>query len=705
MHERSKRGSNIVVACWRLDCDKRTAVFASFDGGMPALVHFGAPLPEHENLEAVARLSMPNVASGQSDPVVPLTLLPSAIDGWHGHPGIIMRNDEEVEIIPVWQIAGPESPHKSTLSWTAQWSDKDAVLKLQIDIALDEAGILTVETNLLREPATKLVWLSAGAIPVPAHMPRIIDHGGRWTGEFQKQERRFTTGQHVRESREGRTGHADFPGMIFASEACNETTGECMAVTLCWSGGHTIVAEEVPDGRRQVQGSFSAPTSNSPRQMKVAWSDTGFNGLSNALYTVPRVFSSKRLKQRKIKRPVHYNCWEAVYFRHSVQELKEIATVAADLGAERFVLDDGWFKGRNDDTTSLGDWVVDRDKYPDGLSPLIDHVQAQGMQFGIWLEPEMVNTESDLYRAHPDWVHGPVKQPSGRDQFVLDLSKDGVCDYLFDAISALLNEYPANYIKWDHNRILTGEAPLQTSSLYALMDRINNAFPQVEIESCAAGGARIDYGILNYTTRVWLSDSNDAHERLRMQYEASRWIPPEIQGSHAGPRQSHSSGRIIPMTFRAWVAASRHMGMEMDPREVTPDEAEILKRVIGWYKQNREHLASAMHYRLNSNDSQVFAEMFVAPDQSRFTLFRGQAGASSQISARPAQLTGLDPMRIYEVRLINPGDVVGVLNKNAANELWSGEAVHMSGAALMAGALRAPNAFPLTMYVFEGSFQ
>ena len=702
MHERSKLGSSIVVDCWRLDSASRTAVFASFDKNVPALVHYGRSLPVHEKLETLARLSTPNVASGQSDPIVPLTLVPSAIDGWRGHPGIIMRNEFGVEIIPDWKITTPQELPGNKLHWTALSSANNSNQKLQITVALDDAGILTLETDLTHEPSTRVAWLPAGAIPVPAHMPRIIDHGGRWTGEFQKQERRFTIGQHMRESREGRTGHADFPGMIFAADACDETTGECMGVTLCWSGGHTILAEEIPDGRRQVQANISAATSNSSRKMKVAWSDIGLNGLSNAFHTVPRVFSAEKLKTRTIQRPVHYNCWEAVYFRHSVDELKEIATKAAALGAERFVLDDGWFKGRNDDTTSLGDWTVDPDKFPDGLKPLTDHIHAEGMQFGIWFEPEMINIDSDLYRAHPEWVHGPLEQPSGRDQFVLDLSKEGVCDYLFDAIAAILAEYPVTYIKWDHNRILTGEAPQQTAALYSLLGRLNQEFPDVEIESCASGGARIDYGILNHTTRVWLSDSNDALERLRMQYEASRWIPPEIQGSHVGPRLCHSSGRIIPIAFRAWVSASRHMGIEMDPRELTPDEADTLKNTIDWYKTNRDHLFSATHHRLNSNDPQIFAEMFVAQDKSRFTLFRGQADASAQIASRPMQLAALDADRTYEVRLLNPGDVVGVLNKNAANNLKSGQAVQLSGAALMAGAMRTPNAYPMTMHVFEG---
>ncbi|MDZ7824162.1 MAG: alpha-galactosidase [Ahrensia sp.] len=702
MLKTSKRGEDINVAAWRLDTLTRTAVFASFDGGVPALVHFGAKLPLSENLVTLAKLSVPNVSGGQLDPMVPLTLMPTAMDGWQGHPGIIMTDKYSVEVLPSWNACSADVHSQNKMQWTLQSSDLMPACALTFAANLADHGILSVQVEFENYGDLRLQWLCNGAIPIPEYMPRIIDHGGRWTGEFQRQERLFTVGMHVRESREGRTGHANFPGMIFASDACDENTGECMGITLPWSGGHKIIAEEIPDGRRQVQVGFDANTMSCKREVKIAWSGNGLNGLSNTMYSVPREFSRGKLATRNVKRPVHYNCWEAVYFRHSVEELKQIASLAASVGAERFVLDDGWFKGRNDATTSLGDWTVDATKYPQGLMPLIDHIHQCGMQFGIWFEPEMVNIDSDLYRAHPDWVLGPQNQPSGRGQFVLDLSKSEVTDYLFKCIASILQKYPANYIKWDHNRILSGHAPQQTPALYALIDRLNAAFPNVEIESCSSGGGRIDYGILERTTRVWLSDSNDALERLRIQHEASRWIPPEIQGSHVGPRTCHSSGRIIPMPFRAWVAASRHMGMEMDPRELTPQETTQLKAVIDWYKQNRNQMFASKLLRLDTNDAEVLAEMFVTEDQSRFILFRGQMGASAQIAARPLKLTGLKADCMYEIKMVNPNDVVYTVNQNRMVEMNGMMPLCLSGAALMSGALQTSNAFPLTMHVFEG---
>ncbi|GAB4354040.1 MAG: hypothetical protein Kow0026_12460 [Oricola sp.] len=659
-------------------------------------------MPAGEDLQELARLALPNVAAGQLDPLVPLTLLPTAATGWQGHPGILVVDGRGVAIEPDLRLESAETA-PGRIEWTA---GAGGTVRVTLTARLDAAGLLHLKTAGEPSEGYGLRWLSAGAVPVPDSLPRMLDHGGRWTGEFRRQETRFRTGQLVRESREGRTGHAHFPGIVFLSEACGENSGECMGATFCWSGGHRMIAEEIPDGRRQLQfamldDAVHADPVSQPETV-LAWSDEGMNGLSRSFYTVPRGFHARR-RIKAPARPVHYNCWEAVYFRHSVDELKEIASRAADLGAERFVLDDGWFKGRNDDTTSLGDWTVDERKYPHGLTPLVEHVQALGMRFGLWFEPEMVNPESDLCRAHPDWVLGPASQPSGRNQLVLDLSNPAVCEYLFQAVSAILSRYPVDYVKWDHNRVLTGGSPAQTFALYALLERLNDAFPDVEIESCASGGGRTDYGILAYANRVWLSDSNDAGERLRMQHEASRWLPPEFQGSHAGPRVCHTSGRVLPMGFRAWVAAQRHMGFEMDPRELTDGEAGTLKKATAWFRANRDFLFAADHYRLESNDPEVFAEAFVATDKARFVLFRGQAGPSSQVAARPFPLAGLDTGSLYRIRLVNPEDVTPKLNRHSASGLLGGKPVCLSGAALLSGALRAPNAFPDTMMVFEGA--
>jgi len=255
-------------------------------------------------------------------------------------------------------------------------------------------------------------------------------------------------------------------------------------------------------------------------------------------------------------RPVHFNSWEAVYFNHDCEALFELVDLAAKVGAERFVLDDGWFRGRDDDRAGLGDWEVDPVKYPVGLQPLIDRVEAASMEFGIWVEPEMVNKNSDLFRSHPNWILHvpPYHQPVGRYQYVLNLADHEVSAYLFNILSKLLTQYPGiKYLKWDMNRDLTlpggkDQQPSvhgQTLAVYELLRRLRGRHPLVEIESCASGGARVDFGILKQTCRVWASDTNDAHERVRIQRGLSNFFPPIVVGSHIGP----STGIVLPVCF------------------------------------------------------------------------------------------------------------------------------------------------------------
>lgn len=698
-----------VTDLYRLDGGHRTAVFACFDHGVPCLVHFGASLPEADDLAALAIATIPNVSAGQIDPFQPLTLCPLAITGWQGHPGTILQDAQGRDYLANLKLVAIEADGTDGVCFMLHDRGNEDGVRLEITARLDPATGLLHLTHCLTLPAgMSSSWLAAPAFPAPVGMSRIIDHSGRWCGEFRRQETTFRTGAHVRESREGRTGHAHFPGLTLASTATGEHTGVCLAATLCWSGGHRMLAEELPDGRRQIQfgvldhglarGEIISPT------LMLAWSDDGFNGVSQALHSHLRALQAPvNVRRGREPHPVHYNCWEAVYFRHDLEELKAIATRAANLGAERFVLDDGWFRGRNDDTSSLGDWEIDTAKFPDGLTPLINHVHSEGMRFGLWFEPEMVNRDSDLFRAHPDYMLGPDDQPSGRNQHVLDMARQDVREHLFKQISAILASHAIDYIKWDHNRPLTGGGPEQARGFMALLGNLVRAHPDVDFESCSSGGGRIDFSVLELASRVWLSDSNDALERLRMQHEAGRWIAPEVQGSHVGPRHCHTSGRELSMSFRAWVAAQRHMGFEMDPRELTSEEAETLSRVTAWWKQNRSFLFSGALYRLESGDSEVFAEMTVDPDKSRFILFAGQAGASEQISRRSLVAAGLASEAIYEVRLVNPEDVSRRANRRIVNALADGGTMRLSGAFLMSTGVRLPNAAPASMTVVEGT--
>jgi alpha-galactosidase len=509
-----------------------------------------------------------------------------------------------------------------------------------------------------------------------------------------------------RENRTGRTGHEHFPGLIVPCTGATNTQGEAYAFHYGWSGGHKMIAEELPDGRRQIQWGHAAGMETAPANefktapLYITYSGTGLNGCATAF--------QRHLRDRIVTwpkpdtpRPVHYNCWEAVYFDHKLPILKDIASRAANLGAERFVLDDGWFGERDDDTTSLSDWEVDPRKYPDGLGPLIDHVHAEGMTFGIWFEPEMINPESNLHRAHPDWALGSEDQTLGRQQKALNMAMPEVRDFIYDRMAAILSAHEIDYIKWDHNRVLPAPDAAQTRGSYALIDRLRADFPNVEIESCASGGGRIDFGILQRTQRVWLSDSNDALERLKMQHNAALFLPLAVTGSHVGPRKCHTSGRTLGISFRAWVAAQRHMGFEMDPRELDEREESVLREVTSWWKHNRDWMIPADILRLDSADPAVIAEQQSARDGSKFVVFAGKAATSAQIVPRPLRLTGLDADARYRVTLVNRDNIAPPALSRSTPALKEGP-IEVSGAWLMTQGVTLPWSFPETMWVLQG---
>ncbi|MCW1401894.1 alpha-galactosidase [Novosphingobium sp. MW5] len=289
-------------------------------------------------------------------------------------------------------------------------------------------------------------------------------------------------------------------------------------------------------------------------------------------------------------RPVHANSWEACYFDHDEERIVALAQACADAGVERFVLDDGWFRGRNDDHAGLGDWTADPAKYPHGLKPLADRIVGMGMAFGLWVEPEMINPDSDLYRAHPDWALALPERdrPTARNQLVLDMRRAEVRDYLFAALDALLRELPVSYLKWDHNRDLApAGGAAQVQGTYDLLARLRAAHPSVEIESCAGGGGRSDAGIMAYTHRFWASDNLDAVSRTAIQRGFLTFLPPEVMGSHIGASPAHATGRSQSLAFRAAVAMPGHFGIELDPRRLNAEERAELADWIGFHKQWR----------------------------------------------------------------------------------------------------------------------
>jgi alpha-galactosidase len=687
---------------YRIDDGRQTLVLAARNDRLPEVVYWGALLPAGENLDTLQAAHRIDVTGGMLDENPDLSVCPEATRSFPGQPGLILRDSDGTPLLP--KFCFESVAQNGALELT--YKDKDNGLKLTVRFESDQdTHVITCQTTLDATRPVHLHWLAAPVLPAPQQSDEMIDVSGRWCGEFQLSRTAWAPGMRYRENRTGRTGHEHFPSLIVPCRGATNTEGEAYAFHYGWSGGHKMIAEELQDGRRQIQWGHAASmepqasTQFKTAPLYISYSDTGLNGCAVAF--------QRHLRDRIVTwpkpdapRPVHYNCWEAVYFDHKLPVLKEIADRAAALGAERFVLDDGWFGSRDDDTRSLSDWTVDPRKYPDGLHPLIAHVHGLGMTFGIWFEPEMINEDSDIHRAHPDWVLGSEDQTLGRQQKALNMALPAVRDYLYDRMSTILRDHAIDYIKWDHNRVLPMPDASQTRGSYALIDRLRTDFPDVEIESCASGGGRIDFGILQRTQRVWLSDSNDALERLRIQHDAALFLPLSVTGSHVGPRHCHTSGRTLDITFRAWVAAQRHMGFEMDPRELDARETAVLAQVTGWWKANRHWMQTADILRLDSADPAVIAEQQLARDKDRFVVFAGKAATSAQISPRPLRLTGLDPDAMYRIDLVNRADLHHLSRGTPA---LKDAPLELSGAYLMRHGVTLPWSFPERMWVMEGA--
>jgi len=475
-------------------------------------------------------------------------------------------------------------------------------------------------------------------------------------------------GSWVRENRRGRTGHDATPAILAGANGFGFRTGEVWAVHVAWSGNHVTYAERVHEGRGVLGGGellssgevilAAGETYESP-WLYAAYSAAGIDGISAAFHGWLRARPSHPVRPR----PVVLNTWEAVYFDHDLARLRGLADVAARVGVERFVLDDGWFRHRRDDKAGLGDWYVDEGVWPAGLSPLIEHVTGLGMEFGFWVEPEMVNPDSDLYRAHPDWVLGPgdgtLPVPS-RNQQVLDLANPDAFAYVLARLDELLRDNDVAFVKWDHNRdlIAAGHAGrpgvhVQTLAAYRLLDELRARHPSVEIESCSSGGGRTDLEILERTDRVWASDCNDAVERQTIQRWTALLLPLELIGAHVGPPRSHTTGRTQSLSFRVATALFGHFGIEWDI--ASESDLTDLTGAVSFYKSVRALLHTGKLVRGDHPDPSATVTGVVAQDGSAAVFGYTQLTSSERTAPASMRMPGLTPTRRYSVAVVTPG--------------------------------------------------
>ncbi|EAR08786.1 alpha-galactosidase [Reinekea blandensis] len=647
-----------------------SAVLCSERGGIPKLVYWGARLSADSDLSSLDLLNGLPHPAGYLDAIPTLSLVPEIGHGFHGEAGLLGHSQRQR-----WGGQMTLTSMQKTAKGEAEIVCRDPIaqLSLTLSVCLDPVSdVLTLQAELKNEgeQAFQLDHLGL-SVPMPVRAAELMTFHGRWIQEFVTKRQRWPESKVVRESRRGKTAHDSFPALIAGESGFSDTQGEVWGLHLAWSGNHRLVAEQLFDGDRHIQlaewlypGEIELAPGDSYQTPTIvgSWSQNGLNALSQRFH---RYLRQQVLDPSvaEVPRPVHLNTWEGIYFDHTPEHLLRMVDQAADMGVERFILDDGWFGARDDDHAGLGDWTVNMQKHPGGLHYLIDAVKARGMEFGLWFEPEMVNPDSDLYRAHPDWVLQveDYEQLLGRYQYVLDLSRPEVSEYLWNSIDAILTEYDIRYIKWDMNRDLVqpgsgGVASVhrQTQALYQLMARIREAHPHVEIENCSSGGGRIDYGLMQHTQRIWLSDCIDALERQRMQYGASLFFPPEVLGSHLSKTPASTTNRVLNLGFRGITALFAHFGIELDSSTLTALEREEVLALVNLYKDKRALIHHGDFYRLPTGVDSVQAYGTVAENGEEALFAVATLSLPETMRLPPLRLLGLDAKTTYRLEFWIP---------------------------------------------------
>ncbi|MGV1060138.1 alpha-galactosidase [Clostridium perfringens] len=518
-------------------------------------------------------------------------------------------------------------------------------LKLYFTIFEDRAVITRSASFLnLSDKTINIEKAMSFNLDLPDSNYNMIQLNGAWGRERHVHDRSIKEGTQGFYSLKGASSAEFNPFLALRRRNTDEFSGEVIGFSLVYSGN--FMAEVDVDTYNQTRimmgihpDRFSWPLNLNEElytpEVVIVYSDKGLNYMSQVYHSLYRE-CLMRGKWKNSVRPILLNSWEALSFSIDEEKIKELATNASKLGVELFVLDDGWFGKRNNDNAGLGDWIVNKEKFHNGLNEIIEYINKLGMNFGIWIEPEMVNKDSELYRSHPDWIiHDPNRKPSHtRNQYTLDFSRDEVVDHIYNQIEKLLSDYNISYVKWDMNRYITEcyskdkEANLQGTvyhkyilNVYKLYDKLTARFPNILFESCSSGGARFDPGMLYYAPQTWTSDNTDAMERIKIQYGSSLVYPLISMGSHVSESPNQQVFRETALETRANVAYFGNLGYELDVNKLSDDEKEEIKKQIQFYKENREVFQFGEFYRIkNPYNNNISAWMVKSSDEKTIIL-------------------------------------------------------------------------------------
>ena len=554
----------------------------------------------------------------------------------------------------------------------------------EIEAVLDyhvypQTGIIARSVTVHNRTAQELTIESAQSATwymPPGEGYRLSYLSGRWAAETQLNQEPIHEGMKVLESRLGHTGHNLNPWFAIDRGAATEENGAVWFGALAWSGNWRISVEQTPYRQVRVTGGFNTfdfafvlkpGESLQTPAFYGGFSSHGFGGASRLLHDIERSNIEPHGAEARV-RPVLYNSWEATEFKVDEVGQKLLAEKAAKLGVELFVVDDGWFGKRNTDHAGLGDWFVNPEKFPNGLNGLIRYVNGLGMDFGLWVEPEMVNRDSDLYRAHPDWVMNFPGRPRSelRNQLVLNLARDDVREYIFQVLDKLASEYNIRYFKWDMNRTFSEPGWPEESStqqkelwvkyvwnLYDIMGRLRAKHPKLELESCSGGGGRIDLGILKYVDEVWTSDNTEAFDRLRIQEGYSEAYAAKFMSAWVTdvPNQN---GRSTSLEYRFLVAMQGALGIGANLNMWQAADEQLASQMVALYKTIRGTIQFGNLYRLLSpRTSDTTANEYVSADGKQAVLFAFRHSQEYGTPPPLIHLAGLDERAVYRVKSVD----------------------------------------------------
>ncbi|WP_310496425.1 alpha-galactosidase [Sandarakinorhabdus sp.] len=671
------------MTCWRLDSGSASLVLAGQNGRL-ALAYLGARLPKDVMPDWRPPPVPPN---SPDDGAGAVTLWPANGWGFGGEPGLTADGHPDLRLVDAVGDAASLRFHMSC---------KDSSLLLDVQVRAEQ-GLFVWQVRLTNNGTAPLRcdWLASLALPLPGWVTTATLYGGRWAGEWHETRVPLFEGSIVRQGRGGRGGFGGAGYVGLDDGQASETSGQCLAAHLAWPGDGRLCIETRPDGTAQLQMGVPGAVMIAPAEkfmpppVLLAMSGQGrapiraaFHGWLRAARAASGVGQGPR--------PVHLNSWEAMYFAMDEARLKALATSAAALGVERFVVDDGWFQGRTDDRRALGDWAPDSVRFPAGLGPVIAHVRGLGMGFGLWVEPEMVSPDSDLARAHPDWVLGLASrsQPTQRQQWMLYLTRPEISDHVFNMLDNLLMDNNIDYLKWDCNRDIfpAADSRAPVLAMLALIDRLRAAHPHVEIEACASGGGRSDFAMMTRCARLWPSDMTDPLVRWSIHDCMGLFLPPEVIGAHVGASPNPISGRRASMLFRARAMLAGHLGVEADPARMTDSDRATLASEIARWKDWRAVLATGAMHRLEAGEGAA-GWLCVASDGATAVGIIASISGTGALE-QTVQLHGLSHDSSYVVTIPKPWP-----SRTPLHPDWA-DGRTMTGAALMAHGIALPLAQP-----------